>query len=103
MLQQSWTLKKWTNSSYQQKENIRKDKMGILELNIIIDMKPSLSKAYGKIKMIKMKRDLWDKHKSSDICVIRVPEGKEKESGDKKVFEKIIVENFKNLAKDINL
>ena len=56
-------------------------------------------------KFLKMKspRDLWDKYKSSDICVFRVPEGKEKESGDKKVFEKIIVENFKSLAKDINL
>ena len=39
----------------------------------------------------------------SNICVNRVPEEKEKESGDEKVSEKIMVKNFQSLSKDIDL
>ena len=36
-------------------------------------------------------RDLWDNIKRSNICIIGVPEGEEREKGPKKIFEVIIV------------
>ena len=45
-------------------------------------------------------RDLWDNVKSTNIQIIGVPE-EEKKKGYEKIFEKIIVENFPNMVKDI--
>ena len=42
-------------------------------------------------------RDLWDNIKHTNICIIGVPEGEEKEKGPKKISEEIIVENFPNM------
>ena len=39
----------------------------------------------------------------SNICVIAVLEGEEKEGGAEKVREELMAENFSNWAKDINL
>ena len=39
-------------------------------------------------------RDLWDNIKGTNICIIRVPEGEEREKGPDKIFEEIIAENF---------
>ena len=46
-------------------------------------------------------RDLWDNIKHTNICIIGVPEGEEREKGPKKIFEVIIVENFPNMGKEI--
>ena len=46
-------------------------------------------------------RDLWDNIKHTNIHIIWVPEGEEREKGPKKIFEKIIVENFLNMGKEI--
>ena len=46
-------------------------------------------------------RDLWDNIKCTNIHVIGVPEGEEREKGPKKIFEEIIVENFPNMGKEI--
>ena len=46
-------------------------------------------------------RDLWDNIKLSNICIIGVPEGEEREKGPEKIFEEIIVENFPNRGKEI--
>ena len=46
-------------------------------------------------------RDLWDNIKRKNICIIRVPEGEEREEGPEKIFEEIIVENFPNMGKEI--
>ena len=46
-------------------------------------------------------RDLWDNIKRNNICIIRVPEGEEREEGPKKIFEEIIVKNFPNMGKEI--
>ena len=46
-------------------------------------------------------RDLWDNIKRTNIHIIRVPEGEEREKGLKKIFEEIIVENFHNMRKEI--
>ena len=46
-------------------------------------------------------RDLWDNIKGSNICIIRVPEGEEREKGPEKIFEEIIAERFSNMGKKI--
>lgn len=48
-------------------------------------------------------RDLWKYNKWSNICIIRVKEGKEREGMAKKVLGEIMSENSPNLAKDLNL
>ena len=46
---------------------------------------------------------LWDNFKHSNICIIEVPEGEEKEQEIGNLFEIIMKENFPNLVKDIDL
>ena len=46
-------------------------------------------------------RDLWDNIKHTNIHVIGVPEGEEREKAPEKIFEEIIVENFPNMGKEI--
>ena len=46
-------------------------------------------------------RDLWENIKCTNICIIGVWEGEEREKGPEKIFEKIIVENFPNMGKEI--
>ena len=46
-------------------------------------------------------RDLWDNNKHTNIRIIGVPEEEEKKKGSEKIFEKIIVENFPNMGKEI--
>ena len=47
-------------------------------------------------------RDLWDNIKRTNIPVIEVREGEEREEkGPEKIFEEIIVENFPNMGKEI--
>ena len=46
-------------------------------------------------------RDLWDNIKHNNIRIIGVPEGDEREKGPEKIFEKITVENFPNMRKEI--
>lgn len=38
-------------------------------------------------------QDLWNNIKLSDTCVIEEPEGEERESGAKEIFEKLCFEN----------
>ena len=46
---------------------------------------------------------LWDNFKRLNICIIGVPEGEEKEQEVGNLFEKIVKENFLNLAKEIDM
>ena len=56
---------------------------------------------WNRIKK-KMKRnedslkDLWDNVKCTNLQIIGVPEGEEREKGPEKIFEEIIAENFLN-------
>ena len=46
-------------------------------------------------------QDLWDNIKHTNIHIIGVPEGEEREKGPEKIFENIIAENFCNRGKEI--
>ena len=46
-------------------------------------------------------RDLWDNIKCTNIRIIGVPEGEEREKGPEKMFEENIVKNFPNVGKEI--
>ena len=45
-------------------------------------------------------RDLWDNIKHTNIHIIEVPEGEEREKRPEKIFVEIIVKNFPNMGKD---
>ena len=47
-------------------------------------------------------RDLWDNFKPSNIWIIGVQEGEEEEQDIENLFEKIMKEDFPNLAKNID-
>ena len=46
-------------------------------------------------------RDLWNKIKHTNIQIIGIPEEEENKKGCEEIFEKIIVENFPNMEKEI--
>ena len=46
-------------------------------------------------------RDVWDNIKCINIRITVVPGEEEKKKGCEKIFEKIIVENFPNIEKEI--
>ena len=48
-------------------------------------------------------RDLWDNINCANVCIIRIPEGEEREKGIKTVFEEIMAENFPNLKKETDI
>ena len=45
-------------------------------------------------------REFWDDIKHTNIHIIGVPQGEEREKGTKKIFEEIIIENFPNMGKE---
>ena len=46
-------------------------------------------------------RDLWDNIKCTNIHILAVPEGEEREKGLEKIFNEIIAENFPSMGKEI--
>ena len=46
-------------------------------------------------------RDLWDNIKCTNIHIIGIPEGEEREEGPEKIFEEIMAENFPKVGKKI--
>ena len=46
---------------------------------------------------------LWDNFEHSNICIIGVPEGEEKEQEIGNLFEKTMKENVSNLMKEIDM
>ena len=46
-------------------------------------------------------RDLWNNVKHTNICIIGVPEGEEREKGPEEIFEDIIVKKFPNMGREI--
>ena len=48
-------------------------------------------------------RNLWDNFKCTNIQIIGVPEGEEEEQEIENLFEKIMKENFPNVAKELDM
>ena len=48
-------------------------------------------------------RELWDNVKHTNIRMIGVPEGEEREKGTEKIFQEIIAENFPKMGKEHSL
>ena len=45
-------------------------------------------------------RELWDNVKCTNICIIGVPEGEEREKETEKIFQEITAKNFPNMGKE---
>ena len=45
-------------------------------------------------------RELWDNVKHTNIHIIGMPEGEEREKGKSKIFQEIIAKNFPNMGKE---
>ena len=45
-------------------------------------------------------RELWNNVKGTNIHIIGVPEGEEREKGTEKIFQEIVAENFSNIGKE---
>ena len=45
-------------------------------------------------------RELWDKVECTNIHIIGVPEGGERDKGMEKIFKEIIAKNFPNMGKE---
>ena len=48
-------------------------------------------------------REITDSMKHSNVRIISIPEGVEKERGLEEIFEQIVAENFPNLARETNI
>ena len=48
-------------------------------------------------------RDLWDNIRHTNICIIGVLEGEEREKGAENTLEDIIAENFPNLGRETDI
>lgn len=55
------------------------------------------SRQKTKWKIMKAIWDLWDNIKWTNLCIIEVPEGEEKEKRLENIFEEIMPENFPNI------
>ena len=49
------------------------------------------------------KRELWDNVKCTNICIIGVPEGEEREKGTEKILQEIMAKNFPNMERNHSL
>ena len=64
----------------------------------IMDAEQKIGKRFKTNK--KSLRELWDNVKHTNIRIIGVPEGEEREKGTEKIFTEIIAENFSNMGKE---
>ena len=48
-------------------------------------------------------RNLWNNVKYNNICIIGVPEGEEREQEIENLFEELMMENYSNLVKEIDI
>ena len=48
-------------------------------------------------------KDLWDNLKHANLCLIEIPEGKEKLKGTENICKAIMATNFQNLGREIEI
>ena len=61
----------------------------------------NIEKRMEKKKKEDIPRDLWDNIKCTNIHMIEVPEGEERETWSEEIMEEIIAENFPNMGKKV--
>ena len=66
----------------------------------IINIQPEQNEL-SRIQKYDRLKNIWDNFKRSNIWIIGVPEGEEEEQEIENLFEKVMKENFPNLAKKI--
>ena len=66
-----------------------------------INIQPEQNEETRIQKSEKRLRNLWENFKCSNTQIIGVPEGEEEEKETENLFEKIVKENFPNMAKHI--
>ena len=86
-----------TNSEGEQTRTQIKD----LEQKEVINMQAEQNEETRIQKNEERLRNLWDNFKRSNVRIIGLPEGEEEDQEMENLFEKI-VENFPNLAKEID-
>ena len=78
-------------------------KINNLEQKEEINIEPEENEETGIQKNEERLWNLWDNFKHSNIRIIGVSEGEEEEQESEILFEKVMKENFPNLAKEIDL
>ena len=94
-------IKKNTQGTNSEKKETRTQING-LDQKEEINIQPKQSEETRIQKNEKRLRNLWDNFKCSNIQIIEVPEGEDEEKEIENLFEKIMKENFPNLAKEID-
>ena len=88
-------------------ETVKGRKLGTqingLEQKEEVNIQPEQNEETIIKKKKKRLRKLWDNFKRSNIQIIVVPEGEEKEQDIENLFEQIMKEDFPNLMKEIDL
>ena len=107
---------KETNRNSRAKSTMTKVKISLEEFNIR-QRKESLNFKIGRLKLSKVKdrkekrilrskqslRNLLDTIQQTYIHIMGAPEGEKREKGVKEIFEELMLENFPNLMKCMNL
>ena len=78
-----------------------KERISDLEYRMVESTAAEQSKEKGTKRNEDSLRDLWDNIKCTNIHIIGVPEGEEREKGPEKIFEEVIAENFPNMGNKI--
>ena len=89
-----------TNSGVDETENQINDLEHKEEKNIQLEQEEE--KRIQKKKEDRL-RNLWDINNCTNIQIVGVPEGEEKEQEIENLFEKIMKENFPNLVKEVDM
>ena len=77
------------------------ERISVLEDKIVEIITAEQNKEKRMKRMEDSLRDVWDNIKRTNIRIIGVPEEEEEKKGTEKIFEKITVENFPNMGKEI--
>ena len=67
------------------------------------EIHPSWTEKKRTLKSKDSLRDLWDNNRHTNIHIIGVPEGEEREKGTEDLFEVITAKNFSNLRKETDI
>ena len=95
------TITEIKNSLESANSRIQEAEDGISEVeDRLVEMMDTEQKREKRLKRNEESlRELWDNIKCTNIRIVGVPEGEEREKGTEKMFQEIIAENFPNMGK----